>query len=190
MNSFKFNDDWNEKIPFPGRFFVKENTAFVLYYKRDRLVQKLSVGESFRSPTFSVNNNPLLDRFVFQLRVYPAGQFSGQRSFIVYLVLVECPDIQPNLPKLEITLTVVGSGWTDNHKMNKEFDWRVKQERFLRLAVPLWTIKSDIDLFSVKIEEPLKDWWIESSYQTNYRFENRASSWSSEKSQNCKRNWF
>lgn len=167
VKKFKFDDSWMDKIPFPGIFEVTQNTATVNCeeHRFRQMINMLGRGDSFRSPTFTVEHY-LLDKLLFQLRVYPAGQFSAPQHFIVYLILVQCPADQPKCPELQITLTVVGPKWGRNkseEKKSKLFDWDIKQDRFLRLSVPSWKIRGYISIFSLKFEL-LTDCWMESSY--------------------------
>lgn len=148
-----------DKITCPGKWSAENNKAMFEFNEKQLRNDVLAIGESFRSPSFSVKN-PILANFRFQLRVYPAGQHCRSGNFIVYLVLVECPTTQLQLPKVEVTLLVVETGWTSNTKAKAEmlFDWTRKPNRFVGLAIPWYKLKRDIQMFSIDISVWTDPW--------------------------------
>lgn len=155
IKSFQYDDGFMDKIQLPD-LTVQENTAN-LVLDMQKLKSSLSIGESIRTNKFSfIQTDPhaWLSQLIFELRIYPFGQHCSRSRLNVYLVLVKCPDDQPQpLPELEVSISFQAQGRKHalKAKKNKIFDWSKKCDRWLCLDVPADKISSSSVLFSMSI---------------------------------------
>lgn len=165
-NAFKFNDSFMNALTEIALEPLKVNgNSASTTLKWSDFQGKLAIGESFRLPPFTVvqTEYPWLAECRFELRIYPCGQFaSNSGRCIVYLVLVECPHNYrhqqlPAAVDITVSLTEAARGRrrTDADavvaKLTKQFDWSVKQDRWIKMDFAKRNNKKAMELVMLSV---------------------------------------